>query len=257
MKDSTGSLSQRQPQSAIDVGRPRRVSPRRALAAFVAAGLLVGAVDPAQASDYALGGIPCDEMTPAHHGMHSKPSPGLLDKLNPRGPLFAALDAVAGGMEKLLFHKREAEASCDDACDAAMEAELWMPLEAPQIMPAPAPEMPAPRYPSVPQSAPWPSTKPAPIPQSRPAYDTVAPTPSPQPSQDRPLQSPGIEVKPLPEPGSQPAFPQPKPGPNSEPEPNPFENLTNPFEDDEVDWNAPSYQPVRPTRYYRPNRRSS
>ena len=198
---------------------------------------------------------------------------GGCRKLN--NPILKTLDAVAGGIERILGLDRcnpsacavGCDSGCDDACDAAFASELMTPLPysppvalpySPSIQPAPS----LPTFPVVPpivHDAPMVSQPPmahdAPamsqprvvMPHATESYapslgDVMAPrapTPMPTPA---PAAPPERTIPSTPPSGSElPKAPKPEGG-------NIFDTLDDPFGDDEVRLRKP-YRGVRPTSH--------
>lgn len=165
-------------------------------------------------------------------------------------PIMKTLDAVAGGIEKVLGLDRchqngcssgcdvSCEAGCDDACDSAFAQELMVPIQSPPTISTPPSHSvaPVPSLPTVPPIDP----SPAPMSQPRmiqprtvmPMAPTPAPamTPNPEPA---PADSRGVGEPQMDEPAD---------------DKNIFDSLDDPFGDDEVRLRRP-YRQVQPTSH--------
>ncbi len=113
----------------------RRYSIGRHKLAFTITSLLVASsIAPvATACDYCDqgdGGIVCDSGCDRCDSGCDGCSPIFPGK--PAGPVFKALDKIAGGVEKLFGLDKcgaKGGANCDDACDAAMIEDLMIPMD--------------------------------------------------------------------------------------------------------------------------------
>lgn len=153
--------------------------------------------------------------------------------------VYRALDAVAGGIEKLFgLNKRGNQSNdcdallCDDACDAAMLDELMLPL--PVMTHDHSQHTHA--YPEQHYSTPLP-------PAIQPAPSYADPSHGLQPAPTIPTPALTVEPQILP-----PKIPTLKLKPT---EGSLFDTLSNPFGDDEARVRIP--RPVRPTSYQRPS----
>ncbi|TWT93216.1 hypothetical protein [Stieleria varia] len=187
----------------------------------------------------------------------------------PHNPLYRTLDAVAGGIEKVLgFDKCKSgcnsgcDSNCDDACDAGYANELMNPI---YIPPSHSHGAPSPIVESIPSVPPL-VTSPPTITESVPMYSqprSAAPRMAPRsitpadsaPGATAPLQDPTPIPQPeaAPEPGTRiapPTPPETTPPADSKKGGFDFDSLDDPFGDDEVRANQP-YRRVHPISHER------
>ena len=136
--------------------------------------------------DQGDGGIVCDSGCDSCDSGCNGCSPIFPGK--PAGPVFKALDKIAGGVEKLFGLDKcgaKGGTNCDDACDAAMIEDLMIPMDSattdPYYSQPVMPSVPAENYSQPLEGFSQPMT--TPVPQYRdPQYiEPIAPQPAPLP----------------------------------------------------------------------------
>ena len=164
----------------------------------------------------------------------------------PNNFLYKSLDALAGGIEKVLGLDKSRASSCDDACDAVSMHELMMPM-APMQMHSPSTTH------VHPHASTYNSTPYMPAPNQVPQRQYVPAPPASVPGiVEAPVEIRQTEPKVLPPVNNmipQPV-PEPQPMPKAEPKPGGslFDALDDPFSDDEVR-NYRPYRNVRPSGF--------